>query len=147
MKTKFTFLALLITVLGFASSAFAGGKGWVNDLDEALSKGKTEGKLIMAEFTGSDWCPPCIQMNKAVFSKEEFVTAASPNYVLAYVDTPRGDKTVAEANSKYFSKYKIEGVPTVIIFNSDGTEKERFTATAYSTMETFVAKLNKTAGK
>ena len=76
-------------------------KGWETDVDAALALAAKENKSVMLEFTGSDWCPPCIMMGKKVFSKEEFVKAASKDYVLVHLDFPKKDKELAEKNQPY----------------------------------------------
>ena len=51
-------------------------KGWITDLDRAFARAKEEKKNVLVDFTGSTWCPPCIEMREQVFSKKEFVDAA-----------------------------------------------------------------------
>ena len=95
----------------------------------------------MLEFTGSDWCPPCIMMGKKVFSKEEFVKAASKNYVLVHLDFPKGDEQLAEKNRPLQEKYKVSGFPTVILLDSEGMEFNRFIASKYLEVEKFLEHL------
>ena len=79
------------------STSFANApKGWETEVEAALVIAKKEKKSVMLEFTGSDWCPPCIMMGKKVFSKEEFVEAASKNYVLVHLDFPRRQRAGGE---------------------------------------------------
>ena len=63
MKAILTTLALFLT----ASFATAANEDWSTDLEAAFSKAKKENKSVLVEFTGSDWCPPCIQMRKKGF--------------------------------------------------------------------------------
>ena len=66
--TRLAYFALGVAAL--TSSAFSNTlEGWTTDLDEAFKKAKSENKSVLVEFTGSDWCPPCIAMRKNVFSK------------------------------------------------------------------------------
>lgn len=136
---------LALTSLGMAvltSTAFAKApKGWETDVAAAMEIAKKENKSVMLEFTGSDWCPPCIMMGKKVFSKEEFVTAASKDFVLVHLDFPKADKALAEKNQPYAEEYKIEGFPTVILLDSEGKEFNRFFASEYPDIEKFLAHL------
>lgn len=135
-------------VVSITSSAFATApEGWTTDLDGAFEKAKAEKKAVLVEFTGSDWCPPCIAMRKNVFSKKEFVTEASKNYILVELDFPRGDAAVKEKNQPYAEKYKIEGFPTVILFNSEGKEFTRFFASEYPKTEDFLKHIDKALEK
>lgn len=140
MMKAITWLAsVTVGVAALTSSAFASTpEGWTTDLDKAFEQAKVEKKSVLVEFTGSDWCPPCIAMRKNVFSKKEFVTAASKNFVLVELDFPNGDKAVKEKNDPYAEKYKIEGFPTVILFNSDGKEFTRFFASEFPNTKDFL---------
>ena len=62
---------------------------WLTDLPKAQAKAKAENKLIMLDFTGSDWCGWCIKLNKEVFSKPDFAEFARKNLVAVEVDFPR----------------------------------------------------------
>src|SRR2546430_1281570 len=62
---------------------------WLTDLPKAQEKAKTDKKLVMLDFTGSDWCGWCIKLNNEVFSKAEFAKYAKDNLVLVEVDFPR----------------------------------------------------------
>jgi thioredoxin-related protein len=96
---------------------------WMTDLPRAQTKAKTENKLVMMDFTGSDWCGWCIKLHKEVFSKPEFSEYAKKNLVLVEVDFPRSKEQSAElkrANQALQGKYKIEGYPTIIVLNGEG---------------------------
>ena len=132
MMKAITWLAsVTVGVAALSASAFATAEGWSTDLEKAFAKAKTEKKSVLVEFTGSDWCPPCIAMRKNVFSKKEFVDGASKNFILVELDFPKGDKEVKEKNEPFAEKYKIEGFPTVILFNSEGKEFTRFFASQF----------------
>ena len=117
-------------------------KGWSTDLDAALAKAKKEDKNVLVEFTGSDWCPPCIMMRKQVFSKKEFVDGASKNFILVELDFPKKDKELAKKNRPLAEKYKIEGYPTVILLDSKGKEFDRFYASEFPEVGKFLANLD-----
>ena len=96
---------------------------WLTDVPKAVAKAKEEKKLVMLDFTGSDWCGWCIKLHKEVFSKPEFAEYAKKNLVLVEVDFPRAKKQSAElkkANEELQAKYKIEGYPTIIVLNGEG---------------------------
>lgn len=128
--------------LAALSGAALAGDGWMTNVDEALAKAKTEKKPVLVEFTGSDWCPPCIMMDKQVFSKKAFVDEASKKFILVKIDIPKKDKELYKKNQKVLGKYKVKGVPTVILFGEDGKEFSRFSASQFRTVETFLGKLN-----
>jgi thioredoxin-related protein len=96
---------------------------WQTDLPKAQAQAKKEHKLVMMDFTGSDWCGWCIKLNKEVFSKPEFAKYANDNLVLVEVDFPRRKQQSDEqkkANEALQEKYKIQGYPTIIVLNGEG---------------------------
>ena len=96
---------------------------WTTDLPKAQAQAKTENKLVMMDFTGSDWCGWCIKLNREVFSQPEFADYAAKNLVLVEVDFPRTkaqSKELQKANDALQTKYGIEGYPTIIVLNSAG---------------------------
>src|SRR6187551_1867033 len=98
---------------------------WHTDLAKAQAEAKTDKKLVMLDFTGSDWCGWCIKLNKEVFSTPEFAEFAKKNLVLVEVDFPRKKQLSAEqkkANQELQSKYQIQGYPTLIVLDADGNK-------------------------
>jgi len=146
MKAIKTFITTTLALFILSSAAMA-GSGWMTDVDAALAKAKTDKKPVLVEFTGSDWCPPCMMMHKNVFSKKEFMTKASEKFILVKIDIPRGNKELYAKNQKVLAKYKVGGVPTVILFDADGKEFERFTASRYNTVSKFLDHLDKALKK
>jgi protein disulfide-isomerase len=96
---------------------------WMTDLPKAQAKAKAESKLVMLDFTGSDWCGWCIKLNKEVFSTPEFAKYAGKNLVLVEVDFPnqkhQSDELKA-ANEALQEKFKVQGYPTIIVLDSAG---------------------------
>ena len=90
---------------------------------KAQAKAKAENKLLLMDFTGSDWCPWCIKLEKEILSTPAFGDFAKKNLVLLYVDFPQHKQLSAEqkkANQELQKKYAIRGFPTVIVLNKDG---------------------------
>jgi thioredoxin-related protein len=96
---------------------------WLTDYDTALQQAKSEGKLVLMDFTGSDWCGWCIKLKSEVFDTREFAAFANANLVMLEVDFPRGKAQTEQQrqhNAKLSDKYPVEGYPTIIIASSDG---------------------------
>ena len=95
-------------------------EGWLVDLDEAYAVSHKNGKPIMANFTGSDWCGWCKRLDAAVFSKPEFKTWAQKNVVLLELDFPRRKQIPQknrEQNAAMQNALRVTGYPTVWFFN------------------------------
>ena len=141
MKAIVTTLALFFTAV-FASAA---NEDWATDLEAALAKAKKENKNVLVEFTGADWCPACKKIDKEVFTKKEFTSAASEDFVLVMIDIPESNKPLQEKNNPVAvaKSYDVEAYPTVILFDAEGKEYSRFFATKYPTIDKFLAHLKK----
>jgi protein disulfide-isomerase len=101
----------------------AAKSGWLTNLDEAKKEAQAKNRLLLMDFTGSDWCGWCIMLDKEVFSKPEFKEYASKNLVLLELDFPRMKKMPPEItaqNEQLAVKYGIQGFPTVVVFDSTG---------------------------
>jgi protein disulfide-isomerase len=103
---------------------FAADSTWLTSVPEARAKAEKEKKLVLLDFTGSDWCPWCIKLHTEVFSKPEFADYAKKNLVLVKVDFPRNKPQSDElkaANKALFEKYEIPAYPTLVVLKPDGT--------------------------
>ncbi|HSV61722.1 MAG TPA: thioredoxin family protein [Chthoniobacterales bacterium] len=120
--------ALLICL---TSGSFAAA-GWETDYEKALVKAKAENKSVFLEFTGSDWCGPCIDFRKRVLSSKEFAGYAAKNLVLVEIDFPQRKKQSSELkkqNEKVGRQYGIDekGFPTIVLLDSAGKVIREFT--------------------
>ena len=113
-------LASSLVLLGAISTAFAEAT-WLTNFEEAKKVAIKEGKPMLLDFTGSDWCPPCKALHKSVFSTEEFAKEAAGKYVLVELDFPRSKQIAPEVkaqNSELQKKYAITGYPTVLLVDA-----------------------------
>ena len=118
-------LLALLTVALLALPAMADDLKWTTDLPAAKTLAKKEGKLVLIDFTGSDWCGWCIKLDKEVFSTKLFAAYAAKNLVLVKLDFPRSLKqsdALRKANAALKEQFAIEGFPTLIVINGDGKE-------------------------
>jgi protein disulfide-isomerase len=114
-----TFLAAALA----AGSLAAAEAQWTDNFDQAKAKAIEKNVPIFALFTGSDWCPWCVKLEKEVLAKPEFADYASKNLILFKADFPRKTKLqpgVAKQNDALQSKYGIEGFPTVLLLDGNG---------------------------
>jgi protein disulfide-isomerase len=98
---------------------------WLTNFEAALAKAKKEKKVVLADFTGSDWCGWCIRLKDEVFSKPEFQAWAKEHVVLLEVDFPRKKQLpedLQKQNKKLQQEYKIEGYPTIVFLDAKGKD-------------------------
>lgn len=117
-------IALLITSC-LLLQARAAELAWSTDVPQAVAKAKADNKLVLLDFTGSDWCGWCIKFDKEALDTKEFQDYAAKNLVLVQLDFPHKTQQPAElkqANQALSQKYSIEGFPTFVVLNKDGKE-------------------------
>lgn len=95
----------------------------MSDFGAAQSQAKAEGKPMLLDFTGSDWCGWCIRLDEEVFSQDAFKAYAAANLILVELDFPRKKNQSAElkAQNKALSeKYGVRGFPTIVVLSPAG---------------------------
>jgi len=96
---------------------------WLTDVPAAQAKAAAENKLVLLDFTGSDWCGWCMRLKAEVFSQKEFEAFARENLVLVEIDFPHRTAQTAElkrANEALARQFGIQGYPTIILLDHPG---------------------------
>ena len=111
-------------MLALITSLHAGGEGWTSDFEAAKAQAHKEGKDLLIDFTGSDWCGWCIKLNKEVFVHDAFKNGVKDKFELVELDFPR-DKSKIEAatleqNKELGKKYGVRGYPTILLTDAKG---------------------------
>jgi thioredoxin-related protein len=144
MKPISRALAALCAALLVASAARAAD--WTEDYAAAAAQAKKEHKMILLDFTGSDWCIWCQRTDKEVFDTPKFKDFADKNLVLVTVDFPKSrpmPDAVKAQNAKLEEKYGIEAFPTLVVLSPN--EKVVFTQQGYKDggPDAFIAQFQK----
>ena len=140
-KIIVAFLVLLVNV----STTVA--QEWQTDIIVAKEIAATESKPIILVFQGSDWCAPCIKLDRQIWSTETFKKYAKENYVMLQADFPKRKKnalpeTLTISNAKLAETYNKNGIfPFVVVLDANGTV---FGETSYkkTTPENYIKELN-----
>lgn len=143
MKTIGISVLLTIAVL---QNVLAEESLWLTDLAKAKTKAKEENKLVLMDFTGSDWCPGCKELHKSVLSNKDFEDFAKKNLVLLLVDFPQQKKLPEPqraANDALAEKFNIEGFPTLVVLNSEGKQILKDEGYSGYSARDFIEKLEK----
>mgnify|MGYP000083583438 FL=1 len=118
-------ILLLFTIVSFTSFSQHIENDWNTDMNKAIEISHNTGKPLMLFFTGSDWCGWCIKLQKAVFSKPDFVKWATKNVVLVELDFPRRTKISEELtaqNRNLQQMFGVKGYPTVWFVTPEVTD-------------------------
>lgn len=96
------------------------------DFETALATAKSENKNVLLIFSGSDWCAPCMKLEKNVFHTEIFKSESAANWVIYKADFPKKKanalpKEVQAQHDKLAEKYNRDGnFPFVLVLDSNG---------------------------
>ena len=120
MKTRL----ILILLLGVICQMNA--QNWHYDFNEAKQIAQKENKQIVLVFSGSDWCTPCIKLEKEILSSDEFISYSNEHYVMLRADFPRKRKNRLSAeqqkkNDDLAETYNPNGIfPLVVVLDKNG---------------------------
>lgn len=116
-------------VLGLLAGAhLAVADLWEVDLDRALQQARNENRVVLMDFTGSDWCGWCKRLEAEVLATREFENYAGQNLVCVRLDFPRSfalPPNRAQRNAELAQRFGVKGFPTLILLDSDGAELGR----------------------
>ncbi len=101
---------------------------WTTDYKAALGQAKAQNKLVLLDFTGSDWCMYCKLLEQEALSQPKFKDFADANYILVRVDFPRQTSLpddLKQQNESLKSQFKVHIYPTLVVLNPDGSEVGR----------------------
>ncbi len=133
---------VLFVLVGTCAGAFAAD--WQTDYAKALALAKSQNKRVLLDFTGSDWCGPCIELRKRVLSRPDFGAYADKNLVLVEIDYPQRKKQSDELktqNEKLSKQCGIDekGFPTIMLLDPSGKVLREFTGYDGETTAGFIS--------
>jgi len=117
------FQTIAFALIAAASVSLVSAGDFLTNFEAGKTQAKKEKKDLLVKFTGSDWCPPCIKLDKEVFSKSAFKTAAEKDFVVVVLDFPRKEQlpdAEKKANETVAKDYEITGFPTVLLMDAHG---------------------------
>jgi len=118
--------SLSITLLLFFLSLSSFSQNWITDFEEAKQTAREKDQSIVLVFSGSDWCAPCIKLEKEIWESETFKTQGETSFVMLRADFPRRKKNALtivqrEHNNNLASIYNSNGFfPLVVVLNKNG---------------------------
>jgi len=113
----------IVVAAAVAAASAQAATGWEDNFEKALQRAEKEGKYVLVDFSGSDWCGWCIKLDDEVFSKKAFKEYAKESLVLVLLDFPRWKelpKATREQNEALLKKYGVRGFPTVLLLSPKG---------------------------
>jgi thioredoxin-related protein len=113
-------------MLFFVTTTIVSAQNWLTNFEEAKSSVKDTSKKIVLVFQGSDWCAPCIKLDKEIWHTEVFKSYSEAHFVLLKADFPKRKKNALpkeqqEHNNKLAETYNKNGYfPYVVVLDENG---------------------------
>lgn len=123
---------------------------WLTDMDKAKTEARESHRAILLNFSGSDWCVPCIRMEKEIFHSKVFTDFSAANLVLVNADFPRLKKHALSKeqttrNEALAEQYNPEGrFPFTLLLDAGGRVLKTWDGFPSGTAELFVNEINTT---
>ncbi len=115
---------VMLMLLTISVGAFA--QDWQTDFNKSKELAAAENKTIVLVFAGSDWCAPCMKLEKEIWESEAFKAYAKDHYIMQKADFPRKKKNQVESeqvkiNKQLAEKYNPKGYfPFVAVIDKNG---------------------------
>lgn len=122
LKTKLIY----IVVFFFTVSLTAVAQDWKTNFEEAKQLASKNNQNIVLVFQGSDWCAPCIKLDKEIWSTQEYQNLAKQHFVMLKADFPRKKANKLASNQELQNKklaetYNKQGYfPYVVVLDKNG---------------------------
>jgi thioredoxin-related protein len=121
--------------------------GWETDFDLAKQKAQQQHKYILLNFSGSDWCGPCIKLHNEIFESNSFKNFADSSLILINADFPRLKKNQLskdqqKKNDKLADTYNSQGsFPYTVLLTAEGKVIKTWDGYPNTTAEQFTRQL------
>jgi len=134
---------LFVSILAFMLPSLT----WMGNFDEALKQANISHKLVLVNFSGSDWCGPCIRLKNEILTTETFEKYAANHLLLVRADFPRQKKNRLPAeqiklNEALAERYNPDGkFPYTVLVDESGKVLKAWDGFPNESPEKFVAEI------
>jgi thioredoxin-related protein len=136
-------LLIILFITGLFSSVT-----WLGNFKEATTEAAKSHKYILVNFSGSDWCGPCIRERREILETATFESFASEHLVLVRADFPRQKKNLlskeqTRLNEQLADKYNPDGkFPYTLLLDEHGKVLKDWDGFPNESPEKFVAQIS-----
>jgi protein disulfide-isomerase len=120
----------VLIALALNTATIRAGEEWFLEFEEGQAAAKAQGKDLLIDFGGSDWCLACQRLKERVLSKPEFIVRASADFVLVDIDLPVRTPIAADRKQRYEQlqkRYGIQSFPSLVLALPEGRPYARTT--------------------
>jgi len=140
MKHPLIILVLLISFQGFSQN-------WITDFSKAKELSASKNKNIVLVFSGSDWCGPCIKLDKTIWQSAEFKSYANDHLILLRADFPKRKKNKLsdeqQAHNDMLAEKYHARFPWVVVLDAKGTVLDEFGFVKNYTPQDYINRISK----
>tara|TARA_B100000795_G_scaffold71256_1_gene50114 strand:- start:3891 stop:4331 length:441 start_codon:yes stop_codon:yes gene_type:complete len=117
---------IFLFILCFTTLSQVQAQEWFTNMEDAKTRATLEEKIIVLVFQGSDWCAPCIKLNKEIFESKTFRLYAENHFIMVQADFPKRKKNaltpeLQSHNNALAERYNKRGIfPLVVVLNEGG---------------------------
>jgi thioredoxin-related protein len=135
-------------IMIFLVLIFSANITWMGDFNAAKAKAAQEHKLIIINFSGSDWCGPCIRLRKEILESDAFTSYADGKLLLVRADFPRQKKNQlskeqVKMNEALADKYNADGkFPYTLLVDENGKVLHTWDGFPNETPEQFIGDID-----
>lgn len=108
----------------------------IEDLEQEIAAATAQGKPVMLDLY-ADWCVACKEFEAITF-KDTDVLARMNKIVLLQADVTKSDKV----DVALLEKYNVLGLPTLLMFNEQGEQREDLRVTGFMGPKDFATHLD-----
>src|SRR3954471_13530845 len=136
---------LPLFIVAFVMMSFS---PWISSMEQAKQEAQQKHKFILLNFSGSDWCGPCIRLHKEIFQSPSFGQFADSALVLVNADFPRQKKNqlakdIQHENELLADKYNANGAfPFTLLLDADGKVLKTWDGLPKESPEEFVHEID-----
>ncbi len=104
------------------NSASVGSINWAKSYTDAVALSQSTSKPIVILFTGTNWCPACMKLEREVISNPEFAQAVGQKFVFLKAEFPAysEDSMTSSPYKALLDRYGVDAFPTMVVVNANG---------------------------
>lgn len=116
----------VVIIFFFSFSLLGFSQDWKTNFEEAKTLAQKEHYNIVLVFQGSDWCAPCMKLEKEVWSTSDYQKLAKDHFVMVKADFPRKkanqlSEELQKQNNQLAETYNNQGFfPLVLVLTPEG---------------------------
>ncbi len=95
---------------------------WYRNYSDAVATSQSTSKPILILFTGTNWCPACMKLERQVLTRPEFSQAVGQRFVFLKAEFPdySEDAVLRSPYKPLLDRYNVDAFPTMVIVNANG---------------------------